>query len=473
MTDANLDAHDLAALVRSGEVSSAELVDEAIERIERHDPQINAVIHPRFEKARAEAAGPLCDGPFAGVPFLVKDLGCAMAGEPLTMGCRGLVDRGLVAADDSYLYRRFVGSGLITLGRTNTPEFGSTITTEPVAFGPSLNPWNLEHSTGGSSGGSAAAVAAGIVPMAHASDGGGSIRIPSSECGLVGLKPSRGRISKGPDVGESWDGATTDGVVTRTVRDSAAALDVMSGYETGDPYTAPPPRRPFADEVGADPGRLTIGFVTEVEDATVHPECVAAVESTAKLLESLGHEVAPGQPPGLRDPEFQNHFITILAASSAADFASLGELTGSPLTADDVEPDNWAFNELGQAVTAPAYLASSQWMQTWRRQMLSWWCDDGNDILVTPVIGVPPPKIGWLRDPELGTQRLTEIMLFTAQFNTSGQPAISLPLHMTEDGLPVGVQFVARYAAEDLLIRLASQIEHAQPWADHLPPIFG
>jgi amidase len=328
MTNAGHDAHDLAALVRSGEVSPLELVDAAIERIERINPEINAVIHPRFEAARAAAAEPSGDGPFAGVPFLVKDLGCTIAGEPHTRGCQGLVDRDARGTIDSALYERFTEAGLITLGRTNTPEFGSTITTEPVAFGPSRNPWNLDYSTGGSSGGSAAAVAAGLVPMAHASDGGGSIRVPSSECGLVGLKPSRGRISRAPDGGEAWAGGTTDGVVTRSVRDSAAALDVMAGYEPGDPYTAPPPLRPFADEVGAAVESLKVGFVSNVEGSTVHPDCVTAVASATALLESLGHSVDEAHPASLSDDDFQRNFLTIVAAYTAEDVDAMGEQLG-------------------------------------------------------------------------------------------------------------------------------------------------
>lgn len=463
------DATELAALVRTGKASPGELVDDAIARVEAINPTINAVIHPRFDAARAEAAE-AADGPFRGVPFLVKDLGCTIAGEPHHQGCRALKDADYRAPVDSFLYRRFRDLGLVALGRTNTPEFGSTITTEPVAYGPSRNPWNLDHSTGGSSGGSAAAVAAGLVPLAHANDGGGSIRIPASECGLVGLKPTRGRVSQGPDVGEGWAGATIDGVVTRSVRDTATALDGISGPEPGDPYHAPPPERPFATEVGADPGKLRIGLATTAPDATIHPECVAAVESAGALLEGLGHHVEITQPAPLGDPEFSTNFVTILAASTVADFAKWSEAIGRPLTSDDVEPDNWLFREMGAATSAEAYLAAVHWTHAWQRRLAGWWADDGFDILVTPTLATPPPEIGWLSDPELGGLRLTEIMLFTAQFNVSGQPAVSLPLHQSADGLPVGVQFVGAYAREDVLIRLAAQLEAAAPWADRVPP---
>ena len=471
MTTADLDATALAALVASGEASPGELVDEAIERIERLDPTINAVIHRRFEAARAEAAGDLPDGPFRGVPFLAKDLGCEMAGEPLTLGCRGLKDADVRAPVDSFLYESVRDAGLITLGRTNTPEFGSTVTTEPVAFGATRNPWNTEHSTGGSSGGSAAAVASGMVPMAHASDGGGSIRVPASECGLVGLKPSRGRVSHGPLTGDAWAGATIDGVVSRSVRDTAAMLDVISGRRVGDPYAAAPPVRPFAHEDGVDPGSLRIGLAPTHPGVQTDPECMAAVEAAGALLEQLGHRVETTMPDAFHDEEFPHHFLMIVAAATANDFAALAAVLGRDLTENDVEHDNWVMSQIGASLTAADYLTSVDWMHAWSRRLQAWWTEF--DLLVTPVIAVPPPPIGWLRDPELGGQRLTEILQFTAQFNISGQPAMSLPLHWTPDGLPVGVQFVGAIDSESLLIRCASQIEAAAPWTNRRPPIFG
>jgi amidase len=465
------DATALAALVRSGDASPTELVDEAIARVERLDPAINAVIHERFEAARAEAGGDLPDGPFRGVPFLVKDLGCEMAGEPHTLGNQALKDADVRATTDSYLYESIRGAGFVTLGRTNTPELGGTITTEPVAFGPSRNPWDLDHSTGGSSGGSAAAVAAGMVPMAHASDGGGSIRVPASECGLVGLKPSRGRISHGPQTGEGWAGSTTDGVVSRSVRDTAAMLDVIAGRRVGDPYTAAPPTRPFADEVGADPGRLRIGLAPTHAGVETDPECVAAVEAAGALLQDLGHDVEVAQPHAFFDDEFSRHFVTIVAVATAVDFANMSEAIGRPITEGDVEASNWIMGSLGAAVPAADYIASVNWVHAWSRRMHAWW--DDFDVLVSPVIAVPPPPIGWLSDPELGTERLTSILQFTAQFNTSGQPAMSLPLHWSPDELPVGVQFVGPIDDEALLLRLAGQIETAAPWADRVPSLYG
>lgn len=470
MTTPLPDATELAALVRSGHASPAELVDEAIERVQRLNPTINAVIHERFDAARAEAQGDLPEGPFRGVPFLVKDLGCEIAGEPHTKGNRALRDANVRADADSFVYESIRGAGFVTLGRTNTPELGGTITTEPVAFGPSRNPWNTAHSTGGSSGGSAAAVAAGMVPVAHASDGGGSIRVPASECGLVGLKPSRGRISHGPGIGEGWAGATTDGVVSRSVRDTAALLDVMSGRRTGDPYTAAPPTRPFADEIGVDPGRLRIGLAPSHPGVQTDPECVAAVEAAGSLLASLGHDVEVAQPRAFFDEGFSRHFVTIVAVATAVDFAGMGDAIGRPIGEADVEASNWLMGSIGRSVSAADYIASVNWVHAWSRRLHAWW--DDFDVLVTPVIAVPPPPIGWLSDPELGTERLTSILQFTAQFNVSGQPAVSLPLHWSATGLPVGVQFVGPIDDEALLIRLAAQLETAAPWADRLPALY-
>ena len=470
MTTPLPDATELARRVRDGEASPGELVDEAIARVERLNPEINAVIHERFAAARDEAAGDLPDGPFRGVPFLMKDLGADMAGEPHHLGNRALRDAGVTATVDSFVYESVRGAGMVTLGRTNTPELGSTITTEPVAYGASHNPWNLAHSTGGSSGGSGAAVASGMVPVAHAGDGGGSIRVPASECGLFGLKPSRGRVSHGPMIGESWAGATTDGVVSRTVRDSAGMLDVLSGRRVGDPYAAAPPARPFAAEVGVDPGSLRIGLAPTHAGVDTHPECVAAVEHAGQLLESAGHRVEIAQPAEFFTDELSRHFVTIVAVATAVDFASMEAQLGRPLTEDDVEADNWVMGSIGRAVSGADYIASVDWAHAWSRRLLAWW--ESYDILVTPVIAVPPPPLGWLSDPELGTERLTSILQFTAQFNMTGQPAMSVPLHWSADDLPVGVQFVADADGESLLFRLAGQLEAAAPWADRLPPTY-
>jgi amidase len=471
---AALDAVAQARLVRSGEVGPGELVDAAIRASVALDPQLNAIIHRRFDGARHEV--PTTTGPFAGVPVVVKDLGCAIGGEAHHQGVRALKAIDYRAPHDSVMYQRLRRAGFIAIGRTNTPEWGGTITTEPLAYGPTRNPWNLDHSTGGSSGGSAAAVAAGIVSVGHANDGGGSIRIPASECGLVGLKPSRGRVSLAPDLGESWMGSTIDGVVTRSVVDSAALLDVMAGYEAGDPYTAPPFARPLIHEVGTDPGALRIGLLDHPPlGAAGHPECTAAVVAAGHLLAQLGHQVDVSWPDAIGDHSFSNHFRDIVATWTANDIAELEKILGRPVDHDDIEPDNFALGMYGRSISGAQYVASMVQVHRWCRSMLSWWhpAEDrrGYDILVTPTIATPPPPIGYLSEPGHGG-RIFELLQYTAQFNVTGQPAISLPLHMTADGLPVGVQFVAAYGREDLLIRLASQLEAAAPWSGLRPPVW-
>jgi len=474
---ARLDGTAQADLVRSGAITAAELVEAAIDRIERVNPIINAVIGERFDRARAEARGVLPDGPFTGVPFLVKDLGLNIAGEPYHAGTRFLKEAGYIARTSSYLADKLRSAGLVVLGRTNTPEWGCTITTEPLSYGPTRNPWDTNHSSGGSSGGSAAAVAAGLVPMAHGGDGGGSIRIPASECGLVGLKPSRGRVSQGPLVGESWMGATIDGVLTRSVRDTAAMLDAISGPMPGDPYTAPPPSRPYTAEVREAPGTLRIGLLDHPLDPPAEgaPECRAAVHDVAALLESLGHTVEAAHPSALEDDGFSHHYRQVVAACTAADVAYWEHEVGRPLDEDDLEPDNLALARWGRSLSAADYLAVVEWLHGWSRRVVEWWLPlDGSasyDLLLTPTIAAPPPTIGHLAGPGSGA-RLRELLQYTAQFNVTGQPAISLPLVWSAAGLPIGVQFVAAPWREDVLFRLAAQLEQARPWADRLPPVF-
>jgi amidase len=471
---ASLDATAQADLVRKGDVTSLELVEAAIDAAQQLNPRINAIIHPRFEAAVVEAAAPPAGTQFPGVPMVVKDLGCVMRGEPHHYGTRALKSIDYRSPVDSALYRRFRAAGFVAIGRTNTPEMGSTVTTEPIAYGPARNPWNPDYSTGGSSGGSAATVAAGIVAVGHANDGGGSIRVPASECGLVGLKPSKGRVSQAPLIGEAWAGATIDGCVTRSVRDTAAVLDAISGYEPGDPYMAPPFARPLVDEVGADPGKLRIGVLDRSPNVPSHPDCAAAVAAAAKLLESLGHEVDDSSPAALTDLAFQDRFVTLVAAASAHDVRVLEEILGRPVGEDDLEPDNLFFNEIGKSVSAADYLLNLTALNTWIRDMMSWWHpadgSAGHDLLLTPVLATPPPKIGYLSGPE-GGMRVREILQFTAQFNVTGQPAISLPLYWTAEGLPVGVQLVAAFGREDVLVRVAAQLEAAQPWSARRPAI--
>jgi amidase len=364
---------------------------------------------------------------------------------------------------------------MISLGRTNSPELGILPTTEPESMGSTHNPWKPTHSPGGSSGGSAAAVAAGIVAAAHASDGGGSIRIPAAHCGLVGLKPSRGRSSFGPGLGERWAGCSCEGFVTRSVRDTAALLDVTSGAATGDPYTALPPERPYVEEVGCDPGRLRIGPMDRSpRDAQLHPDCRVAVTSSAALLESLGHEVERSYPKAMDDAEAAAHFVAIVAAWTARALDRFGQRIGRQIGADDVEPLTWAVAEIGRGRTATDYLVAVESMHAHARRLADWW-EHGFDLLLSPTCAAPPPPLGFFApepdNPLAGYLQAAPFGAFTLHFNMSGQPAVSLPLHWSDDGLPIGVQLVAAVGREDLLIQVASQLEKAEPWASKLPPL--
>jgi len=473
-----LDATAQAELVRKGEASPRELVDAAINRIEKVNPAINAVITPLFEKARADAASrSLPNGPFQGVPFLLKDLGVWSAGDRYCAGMRFLRDLDWREPRDSFLAARYRAAGFVFVGKSNTPEFGSVTSTEPDAFGPSCNPWDPARSTGGSSGGSAAAVASGMVPAAHANDGGGSIRIPASECGLVGLKPTRGRVSLGPAMGEVWAGLVADHVVSRSVRDSAAILDATAGPMMGDPYWAPPPQRPFADEVGAAPGRLRIGLRTRTgnPDIPTHPDCEHAAREAAKLLESLGHHVEETYPEALDDRDSFGPFVALLSSWTARDIDAWQAKTGRAIGPRDVEPHNWAMAEIGRQISAPKYIESVVWLQAHARRIQQWWAD-GFDLLLTPTLAEPPPPLGEFtstpENPMAGVVRSGPFAVFTSAFNITGQPAISLPLHWNDAGLPIGVQLVAAYAREDLLLRVAAQLEQARPWASRRPPVY-
>ena len=469
-----LDATAQAELIRSGSASPLEVVDAAIARIEALNPAINAVIHERFEKARTEATGPLPDGPFRGVPFLLKDLEARSVGDPHHAGTTFLKEHGYISDRDDHITSRFRAAGLVIVGRTNTPEFGTTITTEPESHGPARNPWNLGHSTGGSSGGSAAAVASSMVPAAHASDGGGSIRIPASECGLVGLKPTRGRVPLGPEIGDSWAGSTVHGVVTRTVRDAAGLLDAISGPMPGDPYHAPALPGPLVGEIGRDPGTLRIGILDHplLPGVAASPEVGDAVRTIATLLEQLGHHISDSHPDAMADERFTDTFTTVVAAHVAHDLDAWGRVIGREIIDSDVEERNAMFAAIGRSFSAPQYLDAIYWQQEWSRRMATWWTSDlnpkGFDLLVTPVLNGTPPPIGWLSDPIEGLTRVTSIMQYTAQFNVTGQPAISLPLCWSADGLPIGIQFVAPFGREDLLIRLASELEGAVNWNERL-----
>lgn len=472
---AGLDATAQADLVRRREVAPHELVDAAIARVERLDPELHAVIHPMFERARTRARGAVPAGPLAGVPTLMKDIGGGEAGAPCHAGMRALKDAGWTEPADSYLTQKIVAAGLISLGRTNTPELALLPTTEPDAFGATHNPWNLRHSAGGSSGGAAAAVAAGIVPVAHASDGGGSIRGPASMCGLVGLKPSRGRCSFGPALGERWSGFSCEFFVTRTVRDTALLLDLVAGAMPGDPYTAPPPAAPWTDALCAPARGLRIGLMRSAPRQTaLHDETRAAVDRTAAALASLGHVVEETHPEALDDPEAVNAYVTVVATAVTRALEVAGDKVGRTLGAADVEPLTWALAEHGRGVPASALLATIEWVHAFGRRLAAWW-QGGFDLLLTATQAAPPPELGYLtstpEDPFRAFLRAAPYGVCTLPFNMSGQPAISLPVHVTAGGLPIGVQLVAPYAREDLLVAAAAQLEQALPWAARRPPL--
>lgn len=466
-----LDATAQADLVRTGQVTATELLEGAIERIERLDPTLNAVVIRWFDHARDLARHALPNGPFTGVPFLLKDLWSHFAGQTLSNGSKAMKAAAPISAADTTLVARCKAAGFVTAGRTNSPEFGALPTTEPEAWGPTRNPWNTDHSPGGSSGGSAAAVAAGMVSIAHASDGGGSIRIPAANCGLVGLKPSQGRITLGPFRDESNLGVEL--CVSRSVRDTARFLDAVHGPGVGDTVIAPAPTRAYADEVGAPVGTLRIGFLDHHPFGhEVHVECATAARNAATLLEQLGHHVEAAYPDAMKNSEFARRFSAMWSTNMAVSTARMEALLGRPITSADIELHNWAQVQFARGVSGVDYAMALAANVEFRRALQQWW-HDGWDLLVTPTLAEPPATIGSFRNdpdqPMAPMVRAGQIVAFTPAFNSSGQPAISLPLHWTPDGLPVGVQLVAAYGREDLLIRVAAQLEQAQPWAHRRP----
>jgi amidase len=475
------DATAQAALVRDGVVTPREMVEAAIDRVERANPSLDAVIHPLFDEAAAALGrDAVADGPFGGVPIVVKDLDGPLAGAPYHLGNRLLRDLGHVADHDSYLFAKLRAAGFVVIGKTNTPELGLLPTSEPLAYPPARNPWDTTRSPGGSSGGSAAAVASGMVAVGHGGDGGGSLRIPASACGLLGLKPTRGRVSLGPDQGEAWSGLVVRHVVTRSVRDSAAVLDVVAGPMPGDPYWASPPARPFTLEPGADPGHLRIGLRTAAPASicATDPECVAAAEGAARLLEALGHTVEPAAPVAFDDDGLLDRFVVVLATGVGVEVDGIAAVAGRAVGPDDVEPLTWAYYELGREQRATALVEALESARAWARRMAAWWRgpdDGGFDLLVTPTMAELPAPLGTVTghgdDPWTTMARAIPYAVFTAPFNVTGQPAVSVPLHWTDDGLPVGAQLVAAPAREDLLLRTAAQLETARPWADRRPPV--
>jgi amidase len=464
-------ATELAQMVRSGEISATELVQSSLERIEELNPSLNAFVQLDAERALATAAqiGPGDERPFAGVPVAIKN-NRAVDGLRLTYGCPLMAD--FVCDYDHNITRRLKDAGFVIVGTTTLPEYGILPTTEARMFGPTRNPWDLERTPGGSSGGAAAAVAAGMVPVAHGNDGGGSIRIPAACCGLVGLKPTRGRISAAPELGDSSLGI--DGMLTRTVADTAAILDVLAGYEPGDATWAPPPPEPFATSAARPPGRLRIAASMRppTPDAVVDPMCARAVEEAAELLRSLGHEVEEVDPPWQVDG-LSELFGAVFSIHIALSVAYSGMVAGREPTAEDMEPMSWAIYSMVGKLSAVEGMGATVRLQAFARRLVSFLAP--YDALLTPALAERPLPLGTLDtaapDPMSTFSRSGLFTPFTPVFNASGQPGISLPLYHGEDGLPLGVQIVGRPASEGALLALAAQLEEAEPWAGRLAPI--
>jgi amidase len=487
------DALGLAELVRKREVTRAELCESALERIDRVNPRLNAVVSKLYDQARAVARAPDApESPVSGVPFLLKDLLSPLAGVPFTSGSRLYKDH--VPEYDSEMVRRYKRAGLNIVGKTSTPEFGIMPITEPVLFGPCRNPWDLSRTSGGSSGGAAAAVAAGVVPVAHGGDGGGSLRIPASCCGVFALKPTRGRNPAGPDASEHWLGMAVEHVISRSVRDSAAFLDVTAGPEPTSPYWAPPPERPFLEEVGRPAGRLRIAFTSRPHlPGNVHPHCRDALADAVKLCEELGHHVEEASPE--IDPEpFAEAFFTIVCGSVAAGIALAERELGRRPTRDDLELGTWLAGLLGARLSAGEAIAAQQVLQAYARKTLLFF--ERYDCLLTPTLGSPPLRIGELEPKgaealaqrtianlKLGSilrlrrvvqatvNRVFGFVPFSPLANVTGQPSMSVPLYWNDAGLPIGTMFTARFGQEATLFRLAAELEAARPWHEKRPPL--
>ena len=487
------DAFGLAAVIARGEASAAEVLEAAIERSERVNPKINAIICPLFERAREQAAQPLNSGPFAGVPFLMKDLGQAVAGEYLRNGSRFFRD--YKPDYDAEIVRRFHQSGCITFGKTSAPELGLVGTTEPLLFGPTRNPWDPERVAGGSSGGAGAAVAAGIVPMASASDGGGSIRIPAACCGLVGLKPSRGRNPSGPGLGEGWYGQVQDGVITKTIRDTAIMLDATAGGDIGMPYTAPPPKLSYQDEIARPVERLRIAVCRD-SLCCEHPlsdECIEALDKTAEQLTALGH-IVEDAVPGFDRIALGSAFLMRVIACTGAEIADAQNLLGRNARGDDFEPMTRAFANLARSYSAVDLTVANRQIEREMRKLGRFM--EAYDVMLTPTTATPPAALGvfepqgidailtrilarvslgpvvkWTNTLEQLVESNFDFVVSTMVANMSGEPSISLPLQQTKTGLPIGMMFTAKIYDEAVLLRLAAQLEQAHPWASRQPPI--
>jgi amidase len=463
------DGLGLAALVAKRQVTPLELLNAVKRRLEAINPKLNATAQVFFAKAEAQIKQGLPDGPFKGVPFVLKDLGQQLAGTITSYGSRVFKDN--TPDFDSTLVTRYKQGGLVIFAKTTSPEFGLTTTTESALFGKTHNPWNLERTSGGSSGGSSALVASRVVPMAHGSDGGGSIRIPASCCGLFGLKPTRGRVPLGPAQFEGWNGCSHHHALTISVRDSAALLDISGGVEPGSPYFSPPPERPFLREVGADPGKLRIALAVATPAGTpLDPECRKAATEAAKLCESLGHKVEEAQPP-IEDAWMRDAFLTVLRVSLARTLDDAAKPLGRTVTDKDVEPVTWILAQAGRAVNVVAYSRAIATLHQVGLAMAKF--QQSHDVILSPTLAKPPVPLGVLSlSPEniaAYTKDVTEFGPYTAIYNVTGQPSMSVPLHWSADGLPIGVMFSGRFGEDATLLRLASQLEKAKPWAGMKP----
>ncbi|HEY3311852.1 MAG TPA: amidase [Anaerolineales bacterium] len=485
------DGLGLAELVRRKEISAIELVEEAIQRIESQNPKLNAVITRMYDTAREEAKNPNLDAPFAGVPFLMKDLLATVSGVPTSNGNRLWKD--IPARVDSEMAKRWKKAGVLLLGKTNTPEFGLTPYTEPDTFGASHNPWDLTRTTGGSSGGSAAAVAARLVPLASGGDGGGSIRIPSSACGIFGLKPTRGRNPAGPEISEAWHGFAIEHVLSRSVRDSAAMLDATRGMDVGAPYDAPYYAGSYRKEVSTPPGKLRIAFTGKpIMGKKVHPDVLKGLEETVRMLKELGHELIEAYPP-VDGEVFSQKFLTVLAAEIRTDIEEAAQAAGKTILVKDFDPATFGLGMIGKALSAQEYVSAVRYVQSAGRK-ISQFCEN-YDLLLTPTLAEPPIKTGTLQPTPVEKSLINligsvdgggllkalgmvktlaaknyEFVPWTPLFNVTGQPAMSVPLCWNKDGLPVGMHFVGKFGDEATLFRLAGQLEQNRPWADRLPP---
>jgi amidase/6-aminohexanoate-cyclic-dimer hydrolase len=471
---AELDRYDglgLAELVARKQVTPLELLGAVRERVEAVNPKINAFCQLFFDRAEAQIKQGPNGGPFGGVPFALKDLGQYLTGTVTSAGSRVWKDS--VADYDSTLVARYKRAGLVIFGKTNSPELGLTTTTESALYGKTRNPWNLDRTSGGSSGGSAAAVACRILPAAHASDGGGSIRIPASCCGLFGLKPTRGRVPMGPTQFEGWNGFSCHHVVTISVRDSAALLDATAGAEPGSPFFSPPPPRPFLKEARLAPGKLRIALVTQTPGGTpLDPECKKAAVEAAKLCEGLGHSVEERKWP-IDNAMMREAFLNVINVSIARTLADAAKTLGRAVTEKDVEPVTWAMSQQGRRVDAVAYSRAIVTSHQIGLSMARF--QEDFDLILNPTLARPPVPLGVLslspENMQSFTKEITEFGPYTALYNVTGQPSISVPLHWTPDGLPVGVMFSARFGDEATLFRLAAQLEKAKPWAGRKPAI--